>query len=383
LRLIVKTQEGLEPILALELEDLGAEQIEIVKRAVLCTGDLLLLYKAHLQVRTALKFLVFMQEFAVRDEEDLYTAIKKVKWEEYIGTDNTLAIDSVVNSEKFRHSNYVALKCKDAIVDRFREKTGNRPSIDVQNPDLRINIHIRQHTATLSLDSSGRSLHMRGYRRQQVEAPLNEVLAAGILMMSGWNAMTPLLDPMCGSGTILCEAANMALRRPPCGYDHEFLFKKWKSFNPDVWEIAVEETKAQELTTCPPIMGTDSNPKAVSASLENIEVAGLTEYIQVVEDDFFYHEGLTDSTLVFNPPYDGRLKEKDVIQFYQHIGDKLKMGFAGCSAWILSGHIEAMKNVGLRPSAKKQLLNGSIPSLLCRFDMYSGSKKAKYNQPEP
>jgi len=384
LKFIAKTLEGLEEILADELSDMGAQDIEIWKRAVAYSGDKMTLYRSNLMLRTCLKVLVFMKEFSVENEIELYNEIKKIPWEDYLGLEDTFAIDSVVNSEKFRHANFIALKAKDAIADRFREKYNQRPNVDTQDPTLKINIHIRENIVTLSLDSSGQSLHMRGYRKHSVDAPLNEVLAAGLVLMSSWDKSSTLIDPMCGSGTILCEAARIAGKIPPQSPDRAFAFKKWKSYDPELWKMVCDEAEAKINTKdIPSLLGYDINQKAAQVAITNIGEAGLSEFIKIEKEDFFYLEGSQDIILIFNPPYDGRLKEKDVLDFYSFIGDKLKLSFQGCTAWILSGHMAAMKNIGLRPSAKKSLLNGSIPSLFCRYDMYAGSKKQKWQDMYP
>jgi putative N6-adenine-specific DNA methylase len=379
LKIIAKTLEGLEYVLAAELTALGVADVEILKRAVRFDGNLQLLYKANLMLRTCLRLLVFVKEFGVKNENDLYNEVKKMAWEDYISVDDTFAIDSVVNSTKFRHANFIALKVKDAIADRFREKFGSRPNVDTRHPDLLINVHIREDIVTLSLDSSGWSLHMRGYRKANVEAPLNEVLAAGMILLSGWDKLSPLLDPMCGSATILCEAALIASNKPPQNPERNFAFKKWKNFDNALWNDVKSSVFEQEETkTMPKLMGFDKQQWVVEAALINIKSAGLEDFIQVEQMDFFYQEGTEHATLIFNPPYDERIKEIEIAEFYRFIGDKLKLSFQDCTAWILSGNVEAMKNVGLRPSRKISLLNGSIPSLYCRYDMYKGSKKLKW-----
>ncbi len=378
---LAKTLEGLEDILIQELVDLGAKDLLKLKRAVLYSGDIEIMYRSNLQLRTAVRVLWVIKEFDIKNENDLYDEIKSYPWENYISTDDTLAVDSVVNSDKFRHANFISLKTKDAIVDRFREKTGERPSVDVKNPTLRINIHIRENTVTLSLDSSGYSLHMRGYRVAQTEAPLNEVLAAGMIALSGWDKKTTFIDPMCGSGTLLCEAALMALNRPPHKRDRSFGFKKWKNFDSKLWDKICDEAYSKETPIDNgKIKGFDISPRAVEISKSNIIQAGLDHIISIENEDFFFQENLSDVFIVTNPPYDERIKEDDVVAFYKNIGDKLKMSAAGSTAWILSGHLEAIKNLGLRPSRKIGLLNGTIPSIFHRFDMYSGSKKQKYNK---
>lgn len=379
MKFIAKTLEGLEQTLADELADLGAEDITVLKRAVLFSGNLVMLYRSNLMLRTCLRILVFVKEFNVNSEEDLYAEIKKTPWEDYLTLDDTFAVDSVVSSERFRHANYMALKAKDALVDRFREKYGSRPNVDTKDPSLRINIHIRNTTATLSLDSSGSSLHMRNYRKRVTEAPLNEVLAAGLVLLSGWDKKTTFIDPFCGSGTILCEAARIAANIPPQDPDRDFGFKKWKNYDPVLYQMVVDEAMSGVNTSeMPQILGFDSDTRATEYAIINIETAKLSDRIKVGQMDFFYQEGYEEAFLIFNPPYDERLREKDICDFYSNIGDKLKHAFKGCTAWILSGHLEAMKHIGLKPSRKINLLNGSIPSLFARYDLYAGSKKQKW-----
>lgn len=371
--------EGLEDVLSQELTNLGATNIVKVKRAVLFSGDLRLMYVANLNLRTALRILWVMHEFDVRNENDLYDFVKKIEWEKYMSIEDTLAVDSVANSDKFRHANYVALKTKDAIVDRFRELTGERPSINVKDPSLRVNVHIRGDKATISLDSSGFSLHMRGYRTAQVDAPLNEVLAAGMILLSGWDKNTPFTDPMCGSGTLLCEAAFFALNLPPHVSGRVFGFMRWRNFDSDLWEsVRHAAYTGHRKQVSVSIKGFDISQKALQISKQNIEKAGLSSLITLEKCDFFYHEDLNDMFIIMNPPYDVRIKEEDVESFYKNIGDKLKLSASGSTVWLLSGHLEAVKKLGLRPSRKIHLLNGSIEALFLKYDMYAGSKKKKY-----
>lgn len=381
MKFIAKTFEGFEEILADELRDLAAEDIVVLNRAVAYSGDKVLLYKSNLMLRTCLKVLVFMKEFTVKSENDLYNEVKKIAWEDYFTLDETFAVDAVVFSSTFRHPNFMALKMKDAIVDRFREKYGSRPNVDSKNPTLQLHLHIRENTATILLDSSGSSLHLRGYRKKMVDAPINEVLAAGIIYLSGWDLKSPLIDPMCGSATFLCEAARLAGNIPPQSLERDFNFRKWKSFDQELWQMVCDDVISKmDTSQMPELLAFDDQDKAVLAARENIEAAGLSDFIKVENEDFFYQEGRSNVTLMFNPPYDTRLKESDIIQFYKTIGDKLKLSFTNTTAWIFSGNLEAIKHLGLRPSVKKSLLNGSLPSVLCRYDMYAGSKKAKWQQ---
>ncbi len=291
MKFIAKTLEGLEEVLAEELTDLGVQDIEIWNRAVAYSGDKMVLYKSNLLLRTCLKVLVFMKEFTIDSDQDLYNEIKKVPWEDYLGLEDTFAIDSVVNSEKFRHANFISLKAKDAIADRFREKYNQRPDVDTHDPTLKINIHIRENIVTLSLDSSGQSLHMRGYRKHSVDAPLNEVLAAGLVFISGWDKKSMLIDPMCGSATILCEAARIAGQIPPQSKDRAFAFRKWKSYDPELWEMVCIEAQTKiNLTSIPSLLGYDIQQKAIQVAQTNITEAGLSDYIKVEKEDFFYLE---------------------------------------------------------------------------------------------
>lgn len=376
---IAKTLEGLEEVLVAELILLGADDVIKVNRAVLFSGNLDLMYRANLCLRTCLRVLCVIKEFEIYDEEDLYKNIKTYPWENFISIEDTLAVDSVVNSDRFTHANYISLKTKDAIVDRFREMTGSRPSIDVKDPTLRINIHIREDKATLSLDSSGYSLHMRGYRRAQVDAPINEVLAAGLILLSEWDKKVTFVDPMCGSGTLLCEAAMMAHNIPPQKRERKFGFKNWKDFDPILWAAVCDKAfSAVDSNPETVIKGFDISDKAINISAQNIENAGLTQYIDLNKEDFFYQEDLNDVFIVMNPPYDERIKESDVTTFYKNIGDKFKLSASGSTAWVVSGHLEAIKNLGLRPSRKFKVLNGTIPSVFQKYEMYRGSKKQKY-----
>lgn len=378
-KFIAKTLEGLEDVLCQELAEMGVSDVVKIKRAVLFSGPMSLMYEANLRLRTALRVLWVLHEFDVNNEDDLYHFVKRVEWETFLGIDDTLAVDSVVNSEKFRHSNYIALKTKDAIVDRFREKSGQRPSVDVKEPTLRIHVHIRGHKATLALDSSGYSLHMRGYRTAQVDAPLNEVLAAGLVLLSGWDKEKVFIDPMCGSGTLLCEAAFIALNIPPHIGGREFGFMRWRNFDPVMWKATMDKAyKDRKREDQISVKGFDISTKSVQITRQNLERAGLSQCISVEQKDFFYHEDLQNVFIIMNPPYDIRLKEEDVSSFYKNMGDKLKLSASGSSAWLLSGQLEAVKKLGLRPSKKIPLLNGSIETLFLRYDLYAGSKKQKY-----
>ena len=373
---LVKTFHNLEPMLAQELVAMGAQNVEIHKRAVSFRGDQETLYKANLWLRTALRILVPIAKFTVKHADDLYRQVKEIDWSKYMDLEQTFAIDSVLNSRVFNHSNFVSLKAKDAIVDQFREKSGRRPSVDPEFPDLRLNIHLYGEQCTLSLDSSGESLHRRGYRERAVRAPLNEVLAAGMVLHTGWDGTTPFIDPMCGSGTLLIEAALIAANSAPGLMRKWFGFMKWKTFDEALWQKVVSEAiQAEKPVTCI-IQGSDISPKAVSVSEQNILEAGMDEAIQLTQKPFEELAAPPEGPglLITNPPYDERLKLEDTHAFYKMIGDMMKTHYSGYNAWILSGNKDAIKRIGLRASEKVLLYNGSIECRFHKFELYKGSK---------
>ncbi len=367
---------GLESVLAKELHDLGCTEIEQLTRAVMCECTKTQLYEANLLLRTAIKVMVPIGEYTVRNEFQLYDAVRSIKWEEIFKVNQTFAIEGVVHSDTFRHSLYAALKSKDAIADRFRDLTDKRPFVNPGNPDVGIVIHIRQNTLTVLLDSTGSSLHMRGYRMYPVEAPINEVLAAGMLMLADWDKKTTLLDPMCGSGTFLIEAAMMAANIPAQSFDRKYCFMNWGDYDAKLWKEVVESARSKvNLDAIPKLIGYDKSLKCVSATRTNAEEIGVSNKIAVDRKDFFSTPGMDNIFLITNPPYDQRLKEGDIIQFYKNIGDKLKKDYLNTQAWIIGGNIEALKNVGLKASKKIALLNGDLESGFHKFEIYEGSKK--------
>ena len=374
--LVATTLYGLEELLAKELNDIGASDIEILNRAVKFTGDLKVLYKSNLYLRTALKVLKPIADFKAYDEQQLYDGIKKIRWDDYISPSNTIAVDGTAYSQIFKHSKYVALKTKDAIVDRFREKFNVRPSVDVENPDLLINIHISETLCTVSLDSSGNHLGKRGYRQEQVFAPISETMAAGIIMLSGWDKKSDFIDPMCGSGTFPIEAALIASNMAP-GRLRNFAFEKWKDFDAILWKQIKDESEKKIVPVKMKIKGSDNDRKAVRISINNAERAGVKGIVEIDCKDFLKDDTITENSLiVMNPPYGERLEEEEgMISFYKEIGTKLKHFYMGCDAWIISGNLEAIKFVGLKPSRKIKLFNGPIECRLHKFQMYRGSKR--------
>ncbi len=377
--MVAKTQFGFEEILAKELRNLGAGNVEIGVRSVSFDGDTGFMYKANLCLRTAIKIIKPIHSFSVRDEMDLYKKIYAIDWSPYLTPDTTFAIDTTVNSEQFTHSLYVSQKTKDAIADKFRETDGRRPSVDVKFPDVRLNIHIQKGHCNVSLDSSGRSLHHRGYRISTNIAPINEVLAAGLLLLSGWDGQSDFLDPMCGSGTFLTEAAMIACNIPANINRKEFAFEKWADFDEELFEKITDSCLNRTREFHHKIIGYDKAPSAVRKAIENVENANLSEYISIERKNFFDTEKLTDNPLlmVFNPPYGERLNI-DMEDFYAEIGDTLKRNYPGTNAWFITSNLEALKFVGLRPSRKIKVFNSHLESRLVKYEMYAGSKKGKY-----
>lgn len=378
-KMVAKTFFGFEEVLAEELNKLGAQRVEKGTRMVSFYGDKGFMYKANLALRTALKILKPIKTFKVYNETSLYNGVKSIDWSEYITNHQSFVIDATVFSDQFNHSQFVALKSKDAIVDQFKEETGNRPNIDKDYPDLRINIHIQQDLCTVSLDSSGASLHHRGYRTATNIAPINEVLAAGILLLSGWKGQSHFIDPMCGSGTFLVEAAMIACNIPPNINRKEFAFEKWRDWDNELFE-KVEDSLLNKITEFHyDIIGYDKAPSAVAKAKDNARNSNLDEYISIEHKNFFESEKVTQGPLhmVFNPPYGERL-DINLERFYREIGDTLKQGYPGTQAWFITGNLEALKYVGLKPSRKIKLFNGKLESRLVRYDMYEGSKRAKF-----
>lgn len=374
-----KTFFGLEDILARELKQLGASKIKIKNRAVEFYGDLGFLYKANYSLRTALKILLPIHSFRAKNEIIFEKELINFPWEKYIYNSQSFAIDTTVYSEYFSHSQYIALKMKDTIVDRFRKKFGKRPDVDTKDPDIKFHLYITNDEVTISLDSSGEPLFKRGYRKAHFEAPINEVLAAGLLNIAGWEGKGNLLDPMCGSGTLLIEAAMMALNIPPQLYRKHFSFMNWANFNLSLYD-KIKETRINRISEFNgKIVGYDISQNAINSAMSNIEAADLTEFIEVKNQDFFQSEkDMFPVLVIFNPPYNERLtiKEED---FYKKIGDTLKKAYKNTLAWFITSDIDAFKKVGLRPSRKIKLFNGKLECRFFQYDIYEGTKKIHKN----
>jgi putative N6-adenine-specific DNA methylase len=381
-RLIIKTLAGLEEVLAEEFRAIGADAVVVGKRAVEGEGDLRLMYRANLELRTALRVLRPVYHFTAEDEKQLYDALLAYNWSEVMDVDDTFAIDAVTYSKIFTHSQYVALKTKDAIADWFRTQTGRRPSVDVERPNMRFNVHVAANQVTVSLDSSGESLHKRGYRVEAGPAPINEVLAAGLVLLSGWKKDCAFIDPMCGSGTIPIEAALYAYNIPPQWYREDFAFMRWSDFDPMLW--ASVRTAARDAMTpfSHPILGFDKNYRSIQTAEANVQQAHLEGKVRFERRRF---ETLAPPAekgiIVMNPPYDARLEERNIEGLYQMIGDRLKQVFRGYTAWVISANMDALKSLGLRTSRRIPLFNGPLECRFVQVELYEGTRKFREEGP--
>ena len=374
--LVAKTFHGLEEVLAKELTELGASNIEIGNRMVAFTGDKALMYKANFCLRTAIRILKPIKHFKANNADEVYENVKSIAWENYLDNSKSFAVDAVVFSNEFRHSKFVAYKVKDAIVDYFRDTTGERPSVRINHPDVLLNIHIAEDRCTLSLDSSGESLHRRGYRQEAVEAPLNEVLAAGMILMTGWKGECDLIDPMCGSGTIPIEAALIARNIAPGVFRKEFAFEKWVDFDQDLFD-SIYNDDSQEREFSHKIYGYDNNPKANEIATHNVKAAGLSKEIVLKLQPFQQFEQPQEKSIIItNPPYGERISTDDLLGLYKMIGERLKHAFAGNDAWILSYRDECFDQIGLKPSVKVELYNGALECQFRKYQLFDGKYKA-------
>jgi len=368
-----KTLKGLEPWLAAELESLGATGVKAVNRGVNFSGGRSMLYKVNVGSRLALRVLLPITSFRVTDERSLYRGIQKINWSEYLDNKMDFAVDAVVFSRIFKNSHFVSLKVKDAIADQFRDRTGLRPSVNIKEPDLLINVHVAENDVTVSLDSSGGSLHKRGYRTRNYEAPLSEVLAAGMVMISGWKGERPLIDPMCGSGTIAIEAAMIAAGIPPGLFRKQYGFEKWKDFDPELMR-SVLETLPRESGPGAQIIATDINPEAIRVTRQHIRNTELEDYVKVGIRDFEKYEPWEKpATLIMNPPYGERMDVANLTGIYSMIGSTLKHKFPGSDAWLLSSNRMAIKHIGLKPESKMILYNGAIECQYLNYKTFSGT----------
>ena len=380
-KMVAKTFKGLEEVLYNELITIGATSVRKGIRMVEFEGDKEMMYRANFYLRTALRILKPIANFKAQDEDELYQAVKKTDWSSFFDVKSTFAVDSVVNSKYFSHSKYVALKVKDAIVDQFRDKFGKRPYVETDDPDVRLSVHITNDLCTISLDSSGESLHKRGYRIKATKAPLNEVLAAGMILLSGWDGKSVFIDPMCGSGTILIEAAMIAHNIPPGIYRNRFAFENWNDFDDDLLQKIYDEESQNENIDIQ-ILGYDVSEVAIRIAEENCKNAGLHRMIslQVKDIEQLVPENTPKGVVVTNPPYGERLVKDEIEVFYKMMGDQFKNNFANFTVWLLSSNMQAIKNIGLHPEQKLTLYNGPLECKFLKYSIYQGSKKSRISK---
>ena len=383
MKIIAKTFQGLEEVLADEVRQIGAAEVCVGNRMVSFTGDQAVLYRANICLRTAVRVLKVIEEFKASDADQVYERVKQMPWEELMSEHDTFIVDAVCFSEDFRHSKFVAYRTKDAIADRFRSLTGQRPNVSISDPTLRVHVHISNHDVSIALDSSGESLHKRGYRTGTVAAPINEVLAAGIVLLSGWKGECDFIDPFCGSGTILIEAALIARNINPGLFRKEFAFEKWRDFDRDLFDKLYNDDSA-ERPFDHHIYGFDINRQAIRIATQNVQSAGVGDVVSVQQRDFREgglllpesgneEEGRRKAIMITNPPYGERITTDDILALYSTIGTKLKQQFAGGDAWIISLHEECFDAIGMRPSTKFALYNGALPCELRKYQVFSGS----------
>ena len=373
-KLVAKTLAGLENVLADEIKALGGESVLVERRAVSFVGDQEMMYKANFHLRTAIKILKPIAEFEVTNRDELYDHAKEIPWTNYLALGKSFAIDATVQSEMFVNSMFASLRVKDAIADQFREATGKRPSVNSDDPDIRINVHLMNNHCTLSLDSSSDSLHKRGYRIGQGEAPINEVLAAGMIMLTGWHGEKDFFDPMCGSGTLLIEAAMIAKGIPPGMYRKSFGFEQWPDFNEKLFAEIYNGEYEKEFEG--KIYGSDISPMDIALAKANVKNASLSKVIELQVQDFINSEPpFANGIIITNPPYGERMKPQSITELYASVGNTLKNKFAGFEAWIITSSEDGLKSIGLKPAKKIDLYNGALACSFRCFELFRGSHK--------
>jgi putative N6-adenine-specific DNA methylase len=376
IEIVAKTFRGLENVLASEITKLGGEKVEILNRAVRYFGNKELIYRSNLYLRTALRILVPVLNSQLANQDDLYDKVREFEWEKHIQLGNTFAVDTVLNSQIFTHSHYVSLRVKDAIVDRFRDKFRRRPSVNSENPDIAISVHLSGNELIISVDTSGESLHRRGYRMEEVKAPINEVLAAGMILIAGWDLQTDFYDPMCGSGTFGIEAAMMARKIPPGVFRKKFSFENSPDFEPQLWTDIFDDIQEEDWKGT--ILASDISEKAIRMAARNAKLASVIKNIDYKEIAFENYPRINNKGLaIINPPYGERMVKTEMNSFYQMIGNVMKKSFSGADVWIISSNSEAFKNIGLKPTDKYKLFNGQLECSYNKYEIYEGSKKFK------
>ena len=373
-KIVAKTLAGLENVLADEIRALGAESVSVERRAVSFVGDQEMMYKANFHLRTAIKILKPIAEFEVTRRDELYDYAKKIPWSNYLALGKSFAIDSTVQSEMFVNSMFASLRVKDAIADQFREATGKRPSVNPEDPDIRINVYLMGNHCILSLDSSGESLHKRGYRIGQGDAPINEVLAAGMILLTGWHGEKDFLDPMCGSGTLLIEAAMIAKGIPPGMYRKSFGFEHWPDFDEKLFAEIYNGDYEKEFNG--KIIGSDISMKDIAIARVNVKNASLTKVIELqVQDIVRLEPPFQNGIIITNPPYGERMKPQSISELYMSVGNTLKNKFTGFEAWIISSSLDGFKSIGLKPAKKIDLFNGALACSYRCYELFQGTHK--------
>jgi putative N6-adenine-specific DNA methylase len=377
--ILVKTMFGLEDILIEELESLGISNCKKLKRAVKAEATLKQLYEANLKIRTGLQILVPMYTFRARNEQEVYDNIYKHEWTNEFRLRDTFAIEAHVNSRFFNHSKYIALKTKDAIADKFTDTFERRPNVDPKDPDFAVNLYIQDDQVTVYKNSSGKSLHKRGYRLKAGKAPLNEVLAAGLLLIAKYDGNQNFIDPMCGSGTLLAEASMIATNTPANFHRKKFAFQSWDDYDKKLFNELKSEAEASIIEPKCAIWGCDISTEALDVSFENLSRQNYKRFVKLKKRNFLHQEpAVKEALVVFNPPYDLRIGSRDINELYREMGDTLKQYYGGSTAWMISSNMQAFKHVGLRPSRKVPLFNGPLECKFQKYELYAGSKKAKY-----
>ena len=374
--LIAKTLAGLEEILAKELTDLGAHDVMAQKRAVQFRGDEVMMLKANLWSRTALSILKPLHDFTFSGQQEYYDVLRVYPWDEIFSVDKTIAINALAFHSEFTNTHFLAQRTKDAIADYFKEKTGKRPTVNIDDPQIKINIFINRDRCSVSLDSSGAPLFKRGYRRKNVAAPLNEVLGAGLVMLSGWDMKSPFYDPMCGSATFSIEAGMMAMNMAPSIFRRSFSFTHWKNFEPALWESIREEARAAEKKETPEIFASDISNSSMDAARQNLMEAGLLGRVKLEKKDFFQSKPAhVNGWIIMNPPYGRRIQSDDIKSYFANIGTTLKHNYTGFQAWIISPDKTLTHKIGLRHITQKMVFNGQLECRFLGYELYKGSKK--------
>ena len=379
MKILIKTMAGLETVLAEEAKKLNLSNIQPITRGIYCEGNWAQLYKCNYLLRSAIRVLVPIAEFTIKSQEEYYEALRTIKWSHYFkNKKTTFAIGATVFSEIFTNSQFATYRCKDAIVDQLMDLNGYRPNVNLEKPHLVFQVHLSGEKLSVLIDSSGKSLHLRNYKERAYKAPLNEVMAAGIIKLSGWDGIRDFYDPMCGSGTFTTEALMIAANLPAGQFIERFSFQNWPDFHPKIWDSVKESAQAYIKSPQGNIYASDINDYAVRDLKKNLQKHKFRDMVNIRKADFLESKGHREGVVFLNPPYDKRIKMRSITDFYRNIADKLKRDWQGSEAWVISGNGQAMKNFGLKSTKKYNLDNGGISSKLYKFELYGGSKKAKY-----